>query len=151
MQKIYVVQTVVYVCQMSKLQHVCNRFNTSFCTKNHKTYQAISNSNLKFWNKLTLIWVSFLRVLFIPLSHWNYEFHNDTFIWVFIHILHPVCTTSLTNLCFNLLLPGVSFFVPSENIRKPRILGVQKGAPGSNGLIWGPGPDIPNTCINTWD
>ena len=48
MQKVYVVQTVVYVCQMSKLQHVCNRFNTSFFTKNGKTYQAISNSNLKF-------------------------------------------------------------------------------------------------------
>ena len=30
---------------------VCNSFNTSFCTKEHKTNQTISNSNQKFWKK----------------------------------------------------------------------------------------------------
>ena len=33
--------------------HVCNRFNTSFCARDHKTNQAISNLNRKFWNKST--------------------------------------------------------------------------------------------------
>ena len=33
--------------------YVCNRFNTSFCARDHKTNQAISNSNRKFWNKPT--------------------------------------------------------------------------------------------------
>ena len=33
--------------------YVCNRFNTSFCARDHKTNQAISNLNLKFWNKST--------------------------------------------------------------------------------------------------
>ena len=31
--------------------HVCNRFNTFFCARNHKTNKAISNLNRKFWNK----------------------------------------------------------------------------------------------------
>ena len=33
--------------------YVCNRFNTSFCARDHKTNQAISNLNRKFWNKST--------------------------------------------------------------------------------------------------
>ena len=33
--------------------YVCNRFNTSFCARDHKTNQAISNLNLKFLNKST--------------------------------------------------------------------------------------------------
>ena len=28
--------------------YVCNRFNTSFCDRDHKTNQAISNLNRKF-------------------------------------------------------------------------------------------------------
>ena len=37
-----------YMFEVSKLQHVCNRFNTSFCVKDHKTNQAILNLNGKF-------------------------------------------------------------------------------------------------------
>ena len=38
-----------YVCQVSKTTtYVCNRFNTSFCARDHKTNQAISNLNRKF-------------------------------------------------------------------------------------------------------
>ena len=33
--------------------YVCNRFITSFCARDHKTNQAISNLNRKFWNKST--------------------------------------------------------------------------------------------------
>ena len=33
--------------------YVCNRFNTSFCARNHKTDQVISNLNRKFRNKST--------------------------------------------------------------------------------------------------
>ena len=33
--------------------YVCNRFNTSFCARDHKTTQATSNLNEKFWNKST--------------------------------------------------------------------------------------------------
>ena len=33
--------------------YICNRFNTSFCARDHKTNQAISNLNLKIWNKST--------------------------------------------------------------------------------------------------
>ena len=40
-----------YVCQVLELQHACNRFNTSFCARDHETNQAISNLNRKFWNK----------------------------------------------------------------------------------------------------
>ena len=48
--------------------YVCNRFNTSFCARDHKTNQAISNLNRKFWNKLILIWVGFLGVHFYQLA-----------------------------------------------------------------------------------
>ena len=40
-----------YVCQLSKLQHICNRFNSSFCARDHKANQATSNLNRKFWHK----------------------------------------------------------------------------------------------------
>ena len=33
--------------------YVCNRFNTSFCPRDHQANQAISNLNRKFSNKLT--------------------------------------------------------------------------------------------------
>ena len=44
--------------------YVCKRFITSFCARDHKTNQAISNLSRKFWNKSTLIWVGFLGVCF---------------------------------------------------------------------------------------
>ena len=81
--------------------YACNRFNTSFCAEDHKTNQAISNLNGKFWIKSTLIWLGFLGVRFYPWSLRDYEFENYTFIWIRIHILHLVHTTSLTDLCFN--------------------------------------------------
>ena len=59
------------------------------------------NLNEKFWNKPTLIWVGFLGVCFTPLLQRDYKFENHTFIWIRLHILHLVYTTSLTNLCFN--------------------------------------------------
>ena len=33
--------------------YVCNRFNTFFCARDHKTNQAVSNLNRKFWKKST--------------------------------------------------------------------------------------------------
>ena len=33
--------------------YACNRFDTSFFARDHKTNQAISNLNRKFWNKST--------------------------------------------------------------------------------------------------
>ena len=60
---------VVYVCSVSKLQHMyLILLNTFLCTKDHKTHQIISNLNRTFWNKLTLIWVGFLEFLFYPLA-----------------------------------------------------------------------------------
>ena len=41
------------VASVKTTTYVCNRFNTSFCTRDHKTNQAISNLNRKFWNKST--------------------------------------------------------------------------------------------------
>ena len=38
-----------------------------------------------------------------------------------MHILHLVYTNSLTDLCFNLLLPGFPLLHPIKNIRKNRI------------------------------
>ena len=38
-----------------------------------------------------------------------------------MHILHLVYTNSLTDLCFNLLLPGFPLLHPIKNIRKTRI------------------------------
>ena len=82
--------------------YLCNRFDTSFCAKDEKTNQAISNLNWKFWNKWTQIWVKsggFSRGYPpppppLPLLQRNYEYH--TFIWISTHILHVVYTTSLT-------------------------------------------------------
>ena len=60
---------VVYVCRVSKLQHMyLILLNTFHFTKDHKTHQIISNLNRTFWNKLTLIWVGFLEFLFNPLA-----------------------------------------------------------------------------------
>ena len=60
---------VVYVCSVSKLQHMyLILLNTFLCTKDHKIHQIISNLNRTFWNKLTLIWVGFLEFLFYPLA-----------------------------------------------------------------------------------
>ena len=36
------------VASVKTTTYVCNRFNTSFCTRDHKTNQAISNLNRKF-------------------------------------------------------------------------------------------------------
>ena len=35
-------------------KYICNRFNTSFCARDHKTNQAISNLNRKFWKQINL-------------------------------------------------------------------------------------------------
>ena len=56
-KEVYVENTFCYkdyVCQVSKLHHVCNRFKMN------------SNLNEKFWNKSTLIWVGFPGVRFYP-------------------------------------------------------------------------------------
>ena len=39
---------VVCVPSDKTATYVCNRFNTSFCARDHKTNQAISNLNRKF-------------------------------------------------------------------------------------------------------
>ena len=75
------------VSSVKTTTYVCNRFKM--------------NLNEKFWNKPTLIWVGFLGVCFTPLLQRDYKFENHTFIWIRLHILHLVYTTSLTNLCFN--------------------------------------------------
>ena len=76
-----------------------NRFNTSFCARDHKTNLPISNLNLKFSNRSTLIWVVFPVVRFYPLcSNETTSLKND---WIRIHILHLAYTTSLPDLCFN--------------------------------------------------
>ena len=36
------------VSSVKTTTYVCNRFNTSFCARDHKTNQAISNLNRKF-------------------------------------------------------------------------------------------------------
>ena len=56
----------IWVSSVKTTSYVCNRFNTSFCTKDHKTHKAISNLNRKFWSNLTLIWVGFLGVFLPP-------------------------------------------------------------------------------------
>ena len=64
---------VVYVCRVSKLQHMyLILLNTFLCTKDHKIHQIISNLNRTFWNKLTLIWVGFLEFLFYPLAQLSF-------------------------------------------------------------------------------
>ena len=66
---VYAEDTFCYKDPVAKCQNyniVCNRFNTFFCTKDRKTYQAISNR--KFRKKLTLIWVGFLVVRFYRLA-----------------------------------------------------------------------------------
>ena len=66
--------------------YVCNRFNTSLCAREHKTNQAISNLNRKFWNK---------SMKFAP---------TRLIVWKTIpsfEFLHLVCTTSSTDLRFN--------------------------------------------------
>ena len=75
------------VSSVKATTYVCNRFKM--------------NLNEKFWNKPTLIWVGFLGVCFTPLLQRDYKFENHTFIWIRLHILHLVYTTSLTNLCFD--------------------------------------------------
>ena len=67
-----------YVCQVSKLQHICNRFNTSFYARNHKTNQAISNLNRKFWNKSTLGDLGGFSSdsLLFPMLQQDYEFEK---------------------------------------------------------------------------
>ena len=82
--------------------YICNRFETSFCARDHKANQAISNLKQKFWNKSALIWVGFLDVCFYCLcSNETTSFKNDAFIWIPMHILYLVYTASLTDLCFN--------------------------------------------------
>ena len=41
------------VLSVKTITYVCNRFNTSFCARDYRTNQAISNLNQKFWNKST--------------------------------------------------------------------------------------------------
>ena len=101
MQKYFLLQGLC-VPGVKTTTYVWNRFNTSFCVRDHQTNQTISNLNRKFWNKSTLIWVDFAGVLFYPLcSNEITSLKNDTFIWIRIHILHLVYTTSLSDLCFN--------------------------------------------------
>ena len=38
----------LYVPSVKTATYICNRFNTSFCARDHKTNQAISNLNRKF-------------------------------------------------------------------------------------------------------
>ena len=48
---IYVEDNLCYrdcVPSVRTTTYVCNRFNTSFCARNHKTNQVISNLNRKF-------------------------------------------------------------------------------------------------------
>ena len=47
---VYVEDTFCYMDYVfgKTTTYVCNRFNTSFCAKDHKTNQAISNLNRKF-------------------------------------------------------------------------------------------------------
>ena len=41
------------VLSIKTTTYVYNRFNTSFCARDRKTNQSISNLNRKFWNKST--------------------------------------------------------------------------------------------------
>ena len=66
---------------------LCNRFNTSFCARDHKTNQTVSNLNRKFWNKSTLVWVGFLGICFYPLAPrrllvWKRYFHLNSYIYL---------------------------------------------------------------------
>ena len=77
-------------CQNHSI-HVCNRFYTSFCTRDYKTNQAFSNLNRKFWNNSALIWMDFPGVRFYPLcSNETASLKNDTFIWIRIYILYLI-------------------------------------------------------------
>ena len=40
----------LYVQIVKTTTYVCSRFNTSFCARDHKANQDISNLNRKFWN-----------------------------------------------------------------------------------------------------
>ena len=82
--------------------YICNRFNTSFCARDYKTNQAKSNLNRKLWNKSTLGDLGGPGVHFYPLCYnETTSLKNDTFIWIRIHILYLVYTTSLSNLYFS--------------------------------------------------
>ena len=47
----YILLQGLYVPIVKTTTYVSNRFNTSSCTKGHKTHQATSNLNQKFWTK----------------------------------------------------------------------------------------------------
>ena len=70
---------VLYLCQASKLQHVCNRLNISFCTKDHKTSEAIENLNRLVLKQINSNLDGLSRDS-PPFPHQNYEFHNYTLI-----------------------------------------------------------------------
>ena len=64
--KWYLLLKGLYVPSVKTTTCVCNRFNTSFWAKDHKTNQAISNLNRMF--RTTLTWVGFLGLRFYPLA-----------------------------------------------------------------------------------
>ena len=47
----YLLLQGLYIPSLKTTAYVCNRFNTSFCLRDHKANQAISNLNEKFWNR----------------------------------------------------------------------------------------------------
>ena len=81
--------------------YVCHRFNTSFCARDHKKkttgyikFKVLNqiNPNLGGLSKGSLL---------PPCSNKTTSLKNNTFIWIYMHILHLVCTTFLTDLSFN--------------------------------------------------
>ena len=117
---------VVYVCQVSKLQHMyVILLNTFLCAKDDKTHQIISNLNRKFWDKLTLIWVGFLGFLFYPLLITMSSFESG----YLASCIYDFSDESL----FEQFTAWRSLFVIPENIRKPR---VSMGIKGNTGQSW---------------
>ena len=54
--------------------YACNRFNTSFFARDHKTNQAISNLNRKFWNKSTQ---QIKSTISLPNLYFNKKFEEE--------------------------------------------------------------------------
>ena len=54
--------------------YACNRFDTSFFARDHKTNQAISNLNRKFWNKSTQ---QIKSTISLPNLYFNKKFEEE--------------------------------------------------------------------------
>ena len=72
--RIYLLLQGLWVPSVKTTTYICNRFNTSFCARDHKTNQAISNLNRKFWNKSTQ---QIKSTISLPNLYFNKKFEEE--------------------------------------------------------------------------